>query len=447
LSTLGSFETFLLAVFLAGVIQVIAGFAGLGIIGNYFPSSVIKGMLAAIGITLILKEIPHAVGYDKDFMGDESFFQADGHNTLSEIYYAMGAINFGAVIIFILSILILLFIESKWLKKYEIFKFVPGALIVVVLGIFINLLFKQSYPAFYLMDIHAVSLPVASTVNEFFTFFKSPDWSQFGNYQVYLVAITIALVASLETLLSVEATDKIDPEKNHTPTNRELKAQGIGNIVTGLIGGLPITQVIVRSSANVNANAKSKLSAIMHAVLLALTVIFVPHVLNMIPLASLAAVLILVGYKLAKLSLFKKMFNLGWDQFLPFTTTIVAILFTDLLKGIAIGLAVSIFFILRKNFHNNFKEEKVVENENQTLTLTLSEEVTFLNKAAILNALQKLPSNSNLVIDGTNSKLIDYDVLELFNEFSTVTAKEKNITCELRNIPDMEKYVFQGSSH
>ncbi len=447
LNTLGSFETFLLAVVIAGVLQLLSGFVGLGIIGNYFPSSVIKGMLAAIGITLILKEIPHAVGYDKDFFGDEAFFQPDGHNTFSELYYAMGAINWGAVIIFAISIAILLFFDLERMKKIKLFKYLPSALIVVVVGILLNLYFKIGLPDFYLGGKHAVELPQASSISEFFTFFSSPDFSQLGNIQVYTIAVTIALVASLETLLSVEATDKIDPEKNHTPTNRELKAQGVGNIVSGLIGGLPITQVIVRSSANVNANAKSKMSTILHAVLLGVTVIFIPNILNMIPLASLAAILMLVGYKLAKVSLFKRMYELGWDQFLPFTATVLGVLFKDLLTGIGIGVAFAIFFILRKNYHNNFREKRGEVAGKPELLITLSEEVTFLNKAALVRTLKRLPQHSSLIIDGTNSKLIDYDVLELFHEFSEVTAKEKNIKCELRNIPDMQKYVFQGSGH
>lgn len=447
ITTLGSFEALLLAVVIAGVIQLIAGFAGLGIIGNYFPSSVIKGMLAAIGITLILKEIPHAVGYDVDFFGDESFMQPDGHNTFSELYYAMGALNWGAVIIFMICLAILIAFETKTFKKVKVFKFIPGALIVVLAGIFLNLLFKSTYPAFFLGGKHAVELPSASSVGEFFTFFTLPNFAELTNVNVYIVAITIALVASLETLLSVEATDKIDPEKNHTPTNRELKAQGIGNIVSGMIGGLPITQVIVRSSANVNSGAKTKASAVFHGILLAMSVIFIPNLLNLIPLAALAAILIMVGYKLAKIGLFKQMYHLGWDQFIPFIATILGVLFKDLLAGIAIGIALSVFFILRKNFRNNFTQEVITVEASQKLVITLSEEVTFLNKAGILEALNKLPENSNVIIDGSNSKVIDYDVLELFHEFSEVNAKEKNITCELKNIPEMELFDFKASGH
>ena len=435
--TLGSFEAFLLAVVLAGVIQLIAGFAGMGIIGNYFPSAVIKGMLAGIGITLILKETPHAVGYDADFFGDESFIQPDGHNTLSELYYAMGAINWGAVIIFAISIAILILFETKAIKRITLFKFLPGALIVVILGIVINLFYQSGYPEFYLSGKHAVELPRASSVNEFFTFFSTPDFSFLTNVNMYVVALTIALVGSLETLLSVEATDKIDPEKNHTPTNRELKAQGVGNIVSGLIGGLPITQVIVRSSANANAGAKTKASAVIHGLMLAAAVIFIPQVLNLIPLASLAAILMMVGYKLAKISVFKQMYQLGWEQFIPFVATITGVLFKDLLVGIGVGIAFSVFYILRKNYRNNFRKEVHTSENTTTTTLTLSEEVTFLNKAGIIDTLDKLPEGSRLVIDGTNSKLIDYDVLELLHEFCEVTAHEKQLKCELINIPEL----------
>jgi len=435
LASLGSFEAFLVAVVLAGIIQLIAGFAGLGIIGNYFPSSVIKGMLAAIGITLILKEIPHAVGYDKDFFGDESFFQMDGHNTFSELIYAFGALNTGAIIISVISVAILILFDSSFIKKKGFSKIIPGALVVVLAGIGLNALFKVVAPELYLSGIHIVNLPKASSFNELVSFFSFPDFSALSNPQVYIIAGTIALVASLESLLSVEATDKLDPEKNHTDTNRELKAQGIGNIVSGMIGGLPITQVIVRSSANINSGAKSKLSAIVHGLLLALTVVFIPNILNLIPLASLGGILIMIGYKLAKVKLFKDLYRLGWEQFVPFVATIVGVLFTDLLMGIGIGIAFAIFFILRKNYRNNFHKNNVDIEGKSTIILTLSEEVTFLNKAGLLQTLSNIPEHSSLVIDGTNSKQIDYDVLELIHEFNQYRAEDKAIQCQLINIP------------
>lgn len=435
LATLGSFEAFLVAVVIAGVVQLIAGFTGLGIIGNYFPSSVIKGMLAAIGITLILKEIPHLVGYDKDFFGDEAFFQMDGHNTFSELIYAFGALNTGAIIIGLISIAILIFFDTKFIKKQSFSKVIPGALIVVLAGIGLNQFFKAFAPELYLGGIHLVNLPKASNITELTSFLSFPDFSILTNPNVYIIGLTIALVGSLETLLSVEATDKLDPEKNHTPTNRELKAQGVGNIISGMIGGLPITQVIVRSSANINSGAKTKISTILHGVLLMVTVIFIPNILNLIPLASLAGILIMIGYKLAKIKLFKDLYKLGWEQFIPFTATIVAVLFTDLLMGIGVGVALSIFFILRKNYRNNFNKKNVNVEGVPTIVLTLSEEVTFLNKAGILQTLRDLPEHVKLVIDGANSKQIDYDVLELIHEFNEHGAHEKSIECQLINIP------------
>lgn len=435
--TLGSFEAFLVAVVISGIIQLIAGFTGLGIIGNYFPSSVIKGMLAAIGITLILKEIPHAVGYDKDFFGDEAFIQADGHNTFSELMYAMGSLNNTAILIAAVSIAIMILFERKFMKKIKLFQFVPSALIVVLVGIAINLGFKLSESNWVLSKDHLVSLPRAANIDEFIGFLSFPDFSFLSNPDVYVIALTIALIGSLETLLSVEATDKLDPEKHTTPTNRELKAQGVGNIISGLIGGLPITQVIVRSSANISAGAKSKVSAIVHSVLLMVTVVFIPHILNLIPLASLAAILIMIGYKLAKIKLFQQLYKQGWDQFLPFCATIIGVLLTDLLMGIGIGIAFAVFFILKKNYHNNFIELESDENGNKQTILTLSEEVSFLNKAGFVHAFAHVQDGTTLIIDGTKSKTIDFDVLELIHEFNVYGAKEKNVNCKLINIPEL----------
>ena len=433
--TLGSFEGFLVAVVLAGCIQIIAGFCGLGIIGLYFPSSVIKGMLAAIGITLIMKEIPHLVGYDKDFFGDEAFLQADGHNTFTELIYALQALQPGAVVIGVISIG-LIFVVDKWLSpSMKIFKLIPAALIVVLVGILLNQLFKSFLPDIYLNAKHLVQLPVAKNASEFFKYFAHPDWSFLSNKNTYGIALTIALVGSLETLLSVEATDKLDPEKRKTPTSHELKAQGIGNILSGILGGLPVTQVIVRSSANINAGAKTKLSAMIHGLILFISVVFLSKWINLIPLASLAAILVLVGYKLTSFKLIKKVFKLGIDQSLPFIVTIVSILLTDLLSGIGIGLAVSIFFILKRNFQNNYKIMKASNDTDQVMVL--SEEVTFLNKGSIQLTLQKLPKNATFTVDGTNCQSIDFDVLEILHEFKEFEAKEKNIRITFINIQNI----------
>lgn len=430
LETLGSFEAFLLAVFLAGVIQLTAGFLKAGIIAYYFPSSVIKGMLAAIGLTLILKEIPHALGYDKDFMGDFALQQADGHNTFSEIYYALIYNSPGAIIISVISLALLMIFEMPSVKRFPVFKFLPGALFVVLGGISLNWLFSVINPDWVMDGEHLVQLPVASSAQEFVGFFRLPDFSAISNPDVYVIAFTLAIVASLETLLCVEATDKLDPHKRVTPTNRELKAQGVGNMISGLIGGLPITQVIVRSSANINSGARTKLSAILHGSILLLSAIFIPTFLNLIPLASLAAILLMVGYKLSKVALYQAMYKLGWDQFIPFIITVIAILATDLLKGIAIGMAFAIFFILRKNYKHAYYYKKETNHEGEVVTLRLSEEVTFLNKASIQLSLDKLPENAKVVIDATHSVTVDHDVLEIIEDFKRHSAPDRNITVE-----------------
>ncbi|MCK6648312.1 MAG: SulP family inorganic anion transporter, partial [Bacteroidia bacterium] len=330
---------------------------------------------------------------------------------------------------------ILIMWERPFLKKYAFFKIVPGALLAVILGIVINEWFKMSRPELYLSGEKLVSLPVANSANEFIGQFTLPDFSAFGNYKVYVVAITIAIIASLESLLSVEAADKLDPYKRNTPTNRELKAQGLGNLVSGLIGGLPLTAVIVRSSANVNSGAKTKLSAIIHGVFLLASVIGLATVLNKIPLACLAALLLLVGYKLAKVSLFRSMYKLGWDQFLPFIVTVLAIQFSDLLKGIGIGMAVSVFFILRNNYRRSYFFKKEKHSEGELITISLAEDVTFLNKGSIMQTLSHLPENANVVIDGSKSHNIDLDVLEIIHDFKN-TAELKNIKLELKAVPE-----------
>lgn len=437
IETLGSFEAFLLSVFLAGIIQIIAGLLRAGIIGYYFPSSVIKGMLTAIGITLLLKEIPHAFGYDEDFMGDFAFEQGDGHNTFSELYYAVRYSSTGAIIISVISIALLILFERPFLKKFQLFKFLPGALFVVLLGILLNAFFASSFPAFVMDGKHLVQLPVASSISEFFSFFKFPDFSAITNPQVYIVAVTLAIVASLETLLCVEATDKLDPHKRNTPTNRELTAQGVGNMISGLIGGLPITQVVVRSSANINSGGQTKLATIVHGAILLLSAIFIPAYMNYIPLASLAAILLMVGYKLAKPSLFKGMYQLGWDQFIPFMVTVIAILATDLLKGIMIGMVVAIYYILRKNYKHSYSYSEERSSDGDKITITLSEEVTFLNKGSIQHTLIHLPENSTVIIDGSKSRNIDFDVLEIIQDFKRFTAIDKQINVQTIGIREV----------
>ena len=445
ISTLGSYEAFLTAVVIAGILQVIAGSLGFGILSNFFASSVIKGMLAAIGITLILKEVPHAVGYDADFMGDESFLQSDGHNTFSEILFAISKFSPGAIIISLLSLVILLLFELDKFKNLKFTKIIPSALIVVVVGILSNQLFYVLDSPFYLKSQHLVQLPSISSLGAISTLFYFPDFSMLLSLDVYKVAVVIFIVASLESLLSVEATDKMDTKKKRTNGSRELIAQGVGNTLSGLIGGLPVTQVIVRSSANISAGAESKLSAILHGVILIVCAVLIPSILNLIPLASLATILILVGYKLSKLGLYKRMFLLGMEQFLPFVVTIISVLLTDLLKGIAIGMAVAIFFILRKKFRNKCRVEKtfdISENKDKYI-IRLSEEVSFLNKANIAKTLKKIPDDSLLVIDGSNTQELDYDILELINEYIFFTAPNKNIEVKRIRI----KKIIPSNSH
>lgn len=427
---LGSYEAFLLSVVLAGVMQIILGYAKAGTIGNYFPSSVIKGMLTAIGIILILKQIPHAVGYDEDFEGDFSFLQVDQENTFSEIINAMSKSSLGAIIISVISLAVLIgwnYIPSKKIKN------IPAALVAVILSILINVAFAAFNTGLALEGNHLVTIPMLNNLSEVSTLFTTPDFSKIVNPDIFLVAGTLAIVASLESLLSLEAIDKLDPEKRNTPTNRELKAQGVGNIISGLIGGLPLTAVIVRGSANVNAGAKTKFSAIYHGLLLVVAVLLFPKLINMIPLSALAAVLLVVGYKLTSISIYKSMYKAGWDQFVPFIITVLAIIFTDLLVGISIGLAVGVFYILRRNMKNPYYFDRKNFKPTEPIKIVLSEEVSFLNKASIQLTLDHLPENAHVIIDGSKSVYIDYDVLEIIKDFKQ-NAASKNITVEFIEI-------------
>ena len=426
------YEAFLVAVVIAGLIQMILGFLRAGIIGDYIPNSVIKGMLAAIGIILILKQLPHFVGYDKDYQGDESFSQGDKENTFSEILNSFNAITPAAVIIGIISIIILIAWETKFFKSKKILTLVPGPLVVVLVGVLINILFTTNEDFFHWGNKHVnlVALPIAENASQFISFFTFPDFSHASNPQVWISGLTIAIVASLETLLGIEAVDKLDPLKRVTPTNRELKAQGVGNMFSGLIGGLPLTSVIVRSSANVMAGAKTKMSTIFHGLMLLLSVFFIPTVLNLIPLSALAAILIFTGYKLAKVGLFKDFYKRGMDQFIPFVVTIIAILFTDLLVGIVIGILVGLFFMIR----SNFKSAVVVVNDNNNYLIRLRKDVSFLNKPIVKRKLEEVPENSSILIDATRADFIDKDIIEEINNFLK-HAHLKNITVEIKKSP------------
>ena len=421
------YEAFLLAVVIAGILQLVLGFVKAGVIGDYVPNSVIKGMLAAIGLILILKQFPHLVGYDADFVGDETFSQGDTQNTFSEMFKAIGFITPAAIIIGGVSLLILIIWESKPVKSNKLLKWVPGPLIVVLAGVLISEYLKISNPSLALETKQMVSLPVANDMGSFFSFFTFPDIKFLNNPDVWVTAVTLAIVASLETLLGIEAVDKLDPLKRVTPTDRELKAQGIGNIVSGLIGGLPLTSVVVRSSANVSAGAKTKLSAITHGVLLLLCVMFIPLLLNKIPLSALAAILIFTGYKLARISLFKEFFRKGWDQFVPFVITILAILLTDLLVGIITGIFVGLFFMVRSNFRSSV----FVVNDNDNFLIRFRKDVSFLNKPIIKKKLEDVPQNAFVLIDATRADFIDKDVIEEVNNF-LCHAHLKNIRVEIK---------------
>ncbi|NJN26229.1 MAG: SulP family inorganic anion transporter [Cyclobacteriaceae bacterium] len=429
LTELGSFEVFLLAVVFAGVIQILLGIAKAGIIGYYFPSSVIKGMLTGIGIIIILKQIPHAFGYDAIPPGDLEFQQSDGHTTFSELYYMLQSIQPNIVIISLISLGILILWEQSFMKKLPVAKIVQGPLVVVILGILFNLAFKN-IPGFQLNADHLVSIPVAGSISEFWSQFTFPDFSQITNKDVYIVAITLAVVASLETLLSVEATDKLDPQKRITPTNRELIAQGVGNITAGMIGGLPVTQVIVRSSANIQSGGKTRLSSFMHGIMILLSAMFIPAILNMIPLASLAAILIVVGFKLAKPATFRQMYKQGKSEFLPFIITVLGIIFTDLLVGISLGLVSGIMYILWNNYRVPYHFDYHDYVVGQPIKIQLSEDVSFLNKAGIMNTLNHLPENSEVIIDASRANNIHVDILEIIHDFGK-TAVSRNIKMEL----------------
>lgn len=413
IENLGQYEIFLMAVVLAGVMQLLMGYLKAGVIGNFIPNAVIKGMLAAIGIILILKQIPHFFGYDADPEGDEAFMQPDHSNTFSEIFSALEHITPMAVVAGALGLIILMVYEIKAVKNAPLSRFLPGPLAVVVSGIFINALANRFNPGSAISESHLVGLPVFNSASDVFGEIRLPDWTAIASPDMWTVAVTIAIVASIESLLSLEAVDDLDEQKRISSPNRELVAQGAGNIVSGLLGGLPVTSVIVRSSANVNAGAKSKLSTIVHGVLLLASVLLFSKVFNLIPLASLAAILIFTGYKLAKISLFKEYYRKGWGQFLPFIVTVLAIVFTDLLKGVAVGLLLGVFFIIRSNFRTAVS---VIKDDYRYL-IRFKKEVTFLNKSLVKTTFARIPDETAVLLDATRADFVDQDIVDLVNDF------------------------------
>jgi MFS superfamily sulfate permease-like transporter len=429
---LGSYQGFLVAVILAGIIQLVFGYLKGGRLSAFFPDSVIKGMLVAIGLVIILKQIPHALGDDQDYEGEFEFEQvADNQNTITELIRSFVDFNYGAVNITIACLILMIVWEKFAKKKIAFFKTVPASLIAVILGIFINEMYAIYRPEYFLGNStrHMVSVPLFNTFSDFTNILISPNFTFLSNPKIYAIAITLALVASLESLLSLEAADSIDPEKRISSGDKELKAQGIGNILSGFLGGLPITSVVVRTSANVYAGGKTRISAIFHGVLLVGSVIFIPTILNKIPLASLAAVLLMVGYKLSNPQVFKKVYNEGYDQFIPFIITILVVVFKDLLWGIGVGSLVGILFVLRTNFKNAVTSIR----EGNSVLINLNKDIYFMNKSQIKEILLNLKEGDDVFIDGTKAKFIDYDIFSILLEFKK-NARLRNIDVDFKNV-------------
>ena len=426
IARLGSFEAFLAAVVVAGVMQVALGVVRAGIIGYYFPSSVIKGMLAAIGLILILKQLPHALGYDTSYEGDQSFAESDNENTFTAIGAALGRTRPGAIVVSVAALAALMAWNRPALKRI---KLLPGPLVAVLIGVGLNALFAAAAPSLVIAPEHLVALPVLRSAAELVRQLAAPDWSALARPELYVTAVTIAVVASLETLLSLEATDKMDPYKREAPPNRELIAQGVGNTLSGLVGGLPLTGVIVRSSANIDAGAKTRWSAVLHGFLLAIAVMTIPGVLNRIPLAALAAILIYTGYKLAHPKLFVAAWKVGREHFASFVVTIVAILLTDLLVGIAIGLAVAFIFILLDQLRAPALAD-VTPPGGVLRRYVLGDQVSFLSKASVATTLEAIPDGARVEIDGRATRRIDHDVRELLTDFRA-TARLRGIDYRL----------------
>ncbi len=453
ITDLGSFTVFLTAVFLAGIFQLVFGFIKAGTLSNYIPTNVIEGMLAGIGVIIFLKQIPHAFGYDRDYEGDLAFMQPDYENSFSEIFQLIGHVQVGATLITLVSLILLI----AW-SKFDIFKkikLIPAALVAVLLSVIINEIFVRTGSSLAVSKEHLVSLPVPTSIEEMKSMFILPDFTAFTNSKVWVIALTIAVVASIETLLCIEAADRMDKQKRFTDTNIELKAQGIGNMLSALLGGLPMTSVVVRTTANNTAGAKSKLSAIIHGVLLLLTVLLIPALLNKIPLATLAAVLLLIGYKLASPATVLHFWKKGKYQFIPFIATLLAVVLTDLLKGVALGLLLSIVFVLKGNLKRAYQFRKEEYQDGDIIRIDLAQEVSFLNKAAIKSTLASIPEHSSVVINASDTVYIAHDVLDLIKEFKKISSKEKHIKVKLvgfkkayglEETGEEEKHVFVQSN-
>ena len=427
---LNSFQLFLGALIIAGIFQIILGIVRAGILADYMPTSIIKGLLAGIGIILIMSQFPYTIGFELDkseWLKYSDDYLGNTFNLISEFF---SSFTLGSIVISLISLGTLIYWDKTPLKN---FKLIPPALVVVILGVLLNQLFKFAIPNLYLDGVHLVNIPKVDSIGSFFTF---PDFSGYNNPKVWTTAFTIAIIASISTLLNVEATDNIDKLKRRTPPNRELIAQGIGNTLSGFLGGIAITSVIVRSSVNIEAGAHTKLSAIIHGFLLLLSVLFLSSVINLIPLASLAAILLVVGYKLASVTVFKNLYKRGWNQFLPFVITVIFIVLTDVLTGVLIGSALSIFFLLRGNYYNPFYIENIKYVQDEVIKLELSNEVSFFNKASIKNTLWSVPDNSKVLIDATFTSYIDPDVIDILKDFQDTVAVDHNIEVNVIGLKD-----------
>lgn len=430
---LGSFQGLLVAIVLAGVLQYTLGYLRAGIIGSFFPGAVIEGMLAAIGLLLIIKQLPTALGYEAGYQGDESYMMENLETRIDDMIIAFGSLSAGAIFITSVSLIILCLWNTKWFKQKVWLQQIPASLLVVLWGVTYNLISRQYFPQFSVSE-HLVNLPVSMQASDFFKNFMFPDVSYLSNPTVYKVAVTIAIIASLESLLSLEATDKLDPLKRIAPTNRELKAQGIGNIISGLLGGVPVTAVIIRSSVNINAGGKTSLSCFIHGFLLLLCVMFLSELLNLIPLSCLSAILLYTGYKMSKPALFKEFYLKGMNQFLPFIITTVSIIYADLLIGIAIGMVVGLGFVI----HANFQAAITLTQDDSYYLLSLNKDVTFLNKALLRKFIFLIKKNSTVLIDASNANFIDHDIFEILEDFQS-TAAENNISVKVKQLSGKER--------
>ncbi len=429
IQSLGTYQTFVLAVALGGVLQLGLGVVRMGVVADYVPNAVIKGMLAAIGLVIILKQIPHALGRDKDYEGDFGFFEKGESNTITDLLASIVTAHPGAVTISGICLVLLLSWEKFAPQMGRLATLIPGPLLAVAMGIGLNQAFGLGAPQIQLKEAeHMVALPVAQSVGDFFRQFTLPDFSQITNPQVWVVACTLAIVGSLESLLSLEAADRLDPYKRISSPNQELRAQGIGNFISGLLGGLPLTSVVVRTSANVYAGARTRMSSFIHGVLLLGSVLFIPSLLNLTPLSCLAAVLILVGYKLTKPAIWAAMYRSGWSQFLPFAVTLTAIVFTDLLKGVLIGMAFGLFFVIRANH----RAAITVVNMDTHYLMRFNKDASFVNKNELRSKLRRIPAGSHLIIDGSRSLYTDHDIVDVVNDFRLL-APYKDITLEFKH--------------